>query len=363
MPRRREVPKREVLPDPVYNSQLVSKFVNVVMSDGKKSVAENLLYRALRVVGERTADAPMKVFKKAIENVKPAVEVKSRRVGGSTYQVPVEVRPARRLALSMRWLIQEARRAAARRPWTCALRTEFMDAAKSRGTAIKKKEDTHRMADANKAFAHHRWCSGAVRRWRRPIRRQSIGRDDSTQKIGGRTRKVFALREVSVGALAGPLTLVSTELQSHGTQDTARENSEHRHHGPHRCRQDDDDRAHPLLHRVSTTRSVRCTKAPPPWTGWSRSRSAVSPSPRPRPPASEAWTTSITASTSSIPRATSTSPSRWSAPCACSTARSRCSTRSPACEPQSETVWRQADQYGVPRIAFVNKMDRIGADF
>jgi small subunit ribosomal protein S7 len=156
MPRRREVPKREVLPDPVYNSQLVSKFVNVVMSDGKKSVAENLLYRALRVVGERTADDPMKVFKKAIENVKPAVEVKSRRVGGSTYQVPVEVRPARRLALSMRWLIQGA---AGRGEKTMDMRlaNEFMDAAQSRGTAIKKKEDTHRMADANKAFAHYRW--------------------------------------------------------------------------------------------------------------------------------------------------------------------------------------------------------------
>lgn len=156
MPRRREVPKREVLPDPIYNSQLVSKFVNVVMSDGKKSVAENLLYRALRVIGERTADDPMKVFKKAIENVKPAVEVKSRRVGGSTYQVPVEVRPARRLALSMRWLIQGA---AGRGEKTMDMRlaNEMMDAAQSRGSAVKKKEDTHRMADANKAFAHYRW--------------------------------------------------------------------------------------------------------------------------------------------------------------------------------------------------------------
>ena len=156
MPRRREVPKREVLPDPIYNSQLVCKFVNVVMRDGKKSVAENLLYRALKVIGERTADDPMKVFKKAIENVKPAVEVKSRRVGGSTYQVPVEVRPARRLALSMRWLIQGA---SSRGEKTMDLRlaNEMMDAAQSRGTAIKKKEDTHRMADANKAFAHYRW--------------------------------------------------------------------------------------------------------------------------------------------------------------------------------------------------------------
>lgn len=156
MPRRREVPKREVLPDPLYHSQLVSKFVNVVMSDGKKSVAENLLYRALRVIEERTQDDPMKVFKKAIENVKPAVEVKSRRVGGSTYQVPVEVRPSRRLALSMRWLIQGA---AGRTEKTMDMRlaNEMLDAAQNRGTAIKKKEDTHRMAEANKAFAHYRW--------------------------------------------------------------------------------------------------------------------------------------------------------------------------------------------------------------
>src|SRR5215217_4367990 len=108
MPRRREIPKREVLPDPLYNSQLVTKFVNVIMRDGKKSVAERILYDALEAIRERTQDDPMKVFKKAIENVKPAVEVKSRRVGGSTYQVPVEVRPSRKLALSMRWIINTA---------------------------------------------------------------------------------------------------------------------------------------------------------------------------------------------------------------------------------------------------------------
>jgi small subunit ribosomal protein S7 len=156
MPRRREVPKREILPDPLYNSQLISKFVNVVMRDGKKSIAESLLYKALKTVEERTTDDPMKVFKRAIENVKPAVEVKSRRVGGSTYQVPVEVRPSRRLALAMRWLIQGA---VGRGEKTMHLRlaNEMMDAAQMRGTAIKKKEDTHRMAEANKAFAHYRW--------------------------------------------------------------------------------------------------------------------------------------------------------------------------------------------------------------
>lgn len=156
MPRRREVPKREILPDPLYNSQLVTKFVNVVMVDGKKSVAERLLYRALRLIEERTQEDPMKVFKKAVDNVKPQVEVKSRRVGGSTYQVPVEVRPSRRLALSMRWLIAAAK-SRGEKTMDIRLANEFMDAAQGRGNAMKKKDDTHRMAEANKAFSHYRW--------------------------------------------------------------------------------------------------------------------------------------------------------------------------------------------------------------
>jgi small subunit ribosomal protein S7 len=156
MPRRREVPKREILPDPLYNSQLVTKFVNVVMRDGKKTTAERILYAALDAIREKTGDDPMKVFKKAVENVKPSVEVKSRRVGGSTYQVPVEVRPARRLALSMRWLISVAQ-ARGEKTMRARLAAELMDAAEGRGTAIKKREDTHRMAEANKAFAHYRW--------------------------------------------------------------------------------------------------------------------------------------------------------------------------------------------------------------
>ncbi len=156
MPRRREVPKREVLPDPIYSSQLITKFVNVLMKAGKKSTAQRILYDALTTIRERTEDDPLKVFKRAVENVKPAVEVKSRRVGGSTYQVPMEVRPNRRLALSIRWLIQIS---AGRGEKTMRLRlaNELMDAAENRGAAIKKKEDTHRMADANKAFAHYRW--------------------------------------------------------------------------------------------------------------------------------------------------------------------------------------------------------------
>jgi len=156
MPRRREVPKREILPDPLYNSQLVTKFVNVVMRDGKKTVAERILYAALEVIRERIGDDPMKVFKKAVENVKPSVEVKSRRVGGSTYQVPVEVRPARRLALSMRWIIATAQ-SRGEKTMKARLAAELMDASEGRGAAMKKKEDTHRMAEANKAFAHYRW--------------------------------------------------------------------------------------------------------------------------------------------------------------------------------------------------------------
>ncbi|MEM8962399.1 MAG: 30S ribosomal protein S7 [Acidobacteriota bacterium] len=156
MPRRREVPKRQILPDPLYNSQLVTKFVNVIMRDGKKSIAERILYDALDTIRERTQDDPVRVFKRAIDNVKPVVEVKSRRVGGSTYQVPIEVRPSRRLALSMRWLITSA---SGRNEKTMKLRlaNELMDAAENRGAAIKKKEDTHRMAEANKAFSHYRW--------------------------------------------------------------------------------------------------------------------------------------------------------------------------------------------------------------
>ena len=156
MSRRDSAIKREVLQDPVYNSQLITKFVNVVMKDGKKSVAERLIYDALELIQERTQEDPMKVFKKAVDNVKPVVEVKSRRVGGSTYQVPIEVRPSRRLALSMRWLIQSAARRG-EKTMDRRLAHEFMDAAQNRGAAIKKKDDTHRMAEANKAFAHYRW--------------------------------------------------------------------------------------------------------------------------------------------------------------------------------------------------------------
>ncbi|MBZ0114648.1 MAG: 30S ribosomal protein S7 [Thermoanaerobaculia bacterium] len=156
MSRRVQVPKREVLPDPVFNSQMVTKFINNVMVDGKKAVAERIFYDAMETIRERTGEDPMKVFKKAIESVKPGVEVKSRRVGGSTYQVPIEVQPNRRLALSMRWLIQGAQKRS-EQTMKARLANELLDAANGRGGAIKKREDTHRMAEANKAFAHYRW--------------------------------------------------------------------------------------------------------------------------------------------------------------------------------------------------------------
>jgi small subunit ribosomal protein S7 len=156
MPRRRVAARREILPDPIYNSQLVTKFINSVMERGKKSLAEHILYGALNKVAERTQDDPMKTFKKAIENVKPALEVKSRRVGGSTYQVPVEVRPNRRTSLAIRWLIEYSQ-GRGEKTMQEKLAAELLDASNLRGGAVKKKDDTHQMAEANKAFAHYRW--------------------------------------------------------------------------------------------------------------------------------------------------------------------------------------------------------------
>jgi small subunit ribosomal protein S7 len=157
MPRRREVAKREVPADPIYQSPLVTKFISCVMHDGKRSTAERILYRSFDIIKEKTSDDPLKVFKKAIDNVKPSLEVKSRRVGGSNYQVPVEVNPNRRLSLSIRWIVGYARSRGDGKTMQEKLANEFMDAANLRGGAVKKREDTHRMAEANKAFAHYRW--------------------------------------------------------------------------------------------------------------------------------------------------------------------------------------------------------------
>ena len=156
MSRRREVPKREVLPDPKFKSVKLTKFVNMLMKDGKKSVAESILYGSLDLIAEKGKGDALALLESAIDNVAPAVEVKSRRVGGATYQVPVEVRPVRRNALAMRWLIDSARKRG-EKTMTQKLAGELMDAADKRGSAVNKREDTHRMAESNRAFAHYRW--------------------------------------------------------------------------------------------------------------------------------------------------------------------------------------------------------------
>jgi small subunit ribosomal protein S7 len=156
MPRRREVSKRETLPDPKYGNKMVARFINNLLRRGKKSSAERIFYGAIDVIAERTKDDPIKTFEKALEQVRPAVEVKSRRVGGSTYQVPVEIRPDRRAALSIRWLINYAQHRG-EKGMVAKLAAELMDASQGRGASVKKREDTHRMAEANKAFAHYRW--------------------------------------------------------------------------------------------------------------------------------------------------------------------------------------------------------------
>ena len=156
MPRRREVPKRKILPDPKYKDKLVAKFVNTIMQDGKKATAERIMYGAFEIIRERFKAEPIEVFRKALDNVKPKLEVKSRRVGGATYQVPIEVRSERRVALAMRWLVSYAR-ARGEKTMKERLAAEFVDASNNRGATVKKREDTHKMADANRAFAHYRW--------------------------------------------------------------------------------------------------------------------------------------------------------------------------------------------------------------
>ncbi|MBL8150008.1 MAG: 30S ribosomal protein S7, partial [Blastocatellia bacterium] len=155
MPRRRVAEKREVLPDPKFNSQLLTKFINCMMWDGERSVSEGIIYAALDQIGNKTQDDPLKIFKKAVENVRPKVEVRSRRVGGATYQVPVEVSQHRGTSLSIRWLINYARNRG-EKTMKDRLAAELLDASAGKGNAIKKREDTHKMAEANKAFAHYR---------------------------------------------------------------------------------------------------------------------------------------------------------------------------------------------------------------
>ena len=157
MSRRSRAVKRPIIPDPVYGSESVTKFVNTLMSDGKKSVAERIVYGAFDIVAEKGNDDPVKIWDRALSNVQPKLEVKSRRVGGATYQVPVDVRPDRALALGMRWLIHSARDRSDGRTMREKLAAELLDASSNKGAAVKKREDTHKMAEANKAFAHYRW--------------------------------------------------------------------------------------------------------------------------------------------------------------------------------------------------------------
>ena len=156
MPRRREVPKRNILPDPKYHDKTVAKLINIMMLAGKKSIAESILYGALDIVAQRANDEAVKVLKKSLDNIKPALEVKSRRVGGSTYQVPIEVRPDRRVSLAMRWLVKYST-ARSEKTMRDKLAGEILDAYNNRGAAVKKREDVHKMAEANRAFAHYRW--------------------------------------------------------------------------------------------------------------------------------------------------------------------------------------------------------------
>jgi small subunit ribosomal protein S7 len=156
VPRRGNVPKREILPDPIYNSKLVSRLINAIMYDGKKGVAQKVVYDAFDIIKQKQGKDPLDVFNTAIENIMPSLEVKARRVGGATYQVPIEVRPERRLTLGMRWLTSYSRNRS-ERTMKERLAAEIMDASNSLGNAVKKREDTHKMADSNKAFAHFRW--------------------------------------------------------------------------------------------------------------------------------------------------------------------------------------------------------------
>lgn len=156
MPRKGPVAKRDVLPDPIYNSKLVSRLINNIMQDGKKGTAQTILYNAFDIIAEKTGREPMEVFEEAIENIMPVLEVKARRIGGANYQVPVEVRPERRITLGLRWLVQYSR-SRGEKTMEQRLANEIIDAANNTGASVKKREDTHKMAEANKAFAHYRW--------------------------------------------------------------------------------------------------------------------------------------------------------------------------------------------------------------
>ncbi len=306
MPRRREIPKRELAADPLYSSTLVSKFINTVMSDGKRSTAERILYQSFDIIKEKTGDDPLKVFKKALDNVKPSLEVKSRRVGGSNYQVPVEVNPNRRLSLSIRWLVGYARSRGDGKTMQEKLANELLDAANLRGGAVKKREDTHRMAEANKAFAHYRWEEFSAMPRQTPLEQTrnigimahiDAGKTTTTERILFYTGITYKIGEVHEG------TAVMDWMEQEQERGI-----------------------------TITSAATTCF--------WRDIRINIIDT-----PGHVDFTAEVERSLRVLDGA-----------CAVFDAVS-------GVEPQSETVWRQADKYRVPRICFVNKMDRIGADF
>ncbi len=239
MPRKGPAPKRPLVIDPVYGSPLVTQLVNKILLDGKKSIAETIVYGALEGARQKTGTDPVVTLKRALDNIKPSIEVKSRRVGGATYQVPIEVKPGRSTTLALRWMVGYSRQRR-EKTMTERLMNEILDASNGLGAAVKRREDTHKMAESNKAFAHYRWL-GAT----------GPGPHASGGGPGPHPRTDVA-RQIPFPARTTAAHPSRRDEKNHrGTRRPygPDQGPQHRHHGPHRCRQDDDDRADPVLHR------------------------------------------------------------------------------------------------------------------
>ena len=327
MSRRASAPTRTILPDPRFNSLLLAKFVNMVMDSGKKSAAENIVYDAVDRITEKTgrdADKSIELLAQALDNVKPTVEVKSRRVGGATYQVPVEVRAARRQTLAMRWVI-EAALARSEKSMSQRLAAELLDAAENRGSAVRKREDVHRMADANKAFAHYRWYSERLRSWRRASCRIIIV---------ARTTPIERYRNIGISAHidAGKTTTTERILFYTGVS--------------HKIGEVHDGAAVMDYMEQEQERGITITAAATTcfWKGMESNF--------PEHRINIIDTPGHVDFTIEVERSLRVLDSAVAVFCAVA-----------GVQPQSETVWRQMNKYKVPRIAFVNKMDRAGANF